>query len=311
MDMQFGWVKNEAEVEKQLLTMPKPLFGSAAPDLVADETKEVRLYDVVRKVIGKDAPKGPQGIGDCVSWGGGNFINYTACVQILDKLKKSNLLFSDFDDPQRLAIVADYEECATEASYALSRVEIGGQRGSYSDGSVGVWLMQSFTKKGTLSRKALVRAGLPGEYNKNRAKEWGAKGLPDELEPSAFEHKIKVASLVRSYKEAVAAIQNGYGVVVCSDQGFSMTRDSQGFCSPRGIWYHCMFFMANRVDRPGLCCSQSWGPNVPDGPLDKEQPDNSFWVDANVVDRMLRQGDSFTGSGFEEYIAQDVTTWRH
>jgi hypothetical protein len=308
MDMHFGWVNNPDEVARQVAMLPRPLFGDV---LSADESKEVRLYDVVRKVIGKDAPKGPQGIGDCTSWGTGNFVNYTSCIQIFNKLKDNNLLHSDFEDPQRQAIVEEYQEVATEAIYALGRVEVGGQKGSYNDGSTGIWSMQAISKYGTLSRKFLESKGLGGSYDKNRAKKWGALGLPDELEPSAFEHRVKIVSMIKSYSEAVAAIQNGYGVVVCSDQGFTMTRDRQGFCTPSGTWYHCMFFMANRIDRPGLCCSQSWGANVPDGPLDKEQPDNTFWVDANVIDRMLRQGDSFTGSAFDGYIAQDVTTWRH
>lgn len=307
--MQFGWVNNPDEVARHVAHLPRPLFGDA---LVADESKEVFLYDIVRAVTnGKDAPKGPQGIGDCVSWAAGNFVNYLACGQIMDKMKANNVFFSDVDDPQRLAIAEEYQEAATEVIYALSRVEIGGQKGSYNDGSTGIWASRAVSTKGTLSRPQLQKLGLSPTYDKNRAKKWGALGLPDELEPSAFDHRVKVVSMVRSYKEAVAAIQNRYAVVVCSDQGFSMTRDSQGFCSPQGIWYHAMLFVGNRVDRPGLCCSQSWGTNVPEGPLAKGQPDNTFWVDAEVADRMLRQGDSFTGSAFDGYPAQDVTTWRH
>lgn len=305
-EMQFGWVKNEREVEKHLPTLPGPIFGG-----MGDADKEVFLWDVVRKVIGSDLPKGPQGIGDCVSWGSGNFVNTTSCVQIFNKLKSANLLHSDFEDPQRQAIVEEYQETATESIYALSRVEVGGQRGSYSDGSTGIWAMKALSLYGTLSRKYLEKKGLGGKYDKNRAKDWGAKGLPDALEPDARQHLVKSVSLIRSYEEARTAIQNGYGVVVCSDQGFTMTRDRQGFCSPRGTWYHCMFFCANRNDRPGLCLSQSWGGMVPDGPLDKGQPDNTFWVDANVVDRMLRQGDSYTGSQFDGYPAQDLIDWRH
>lgn len=307
MTMQFGWVKNEAEVEKHVATLPRPLFGSS---LVEDD-REVLLYDVVRKTLGTDAPKGPQGIGDCVSWGSGNFVNYTAAIQIFNKLKSNDLLFADLEDPLRKAVVEEYQETATESIYALSRVEIGGQRGSYNDGSTGIWAMKAVSTMGTLSRPYLDKKGLGGAYDKNRAKKWGATGLPDDLEPDALQHRVKTVSMVKSYSEAVAAIQNGYPVVVCSDQGFTMTRDKQGFCRASGIWYHCMLFVANRKDRPGLCCSQSWGANVPDGPLDKGQPDNTFWVDADVADRMLRQGDSYTGSAFDGYPAQDLIDWRH
>ena len=309
-DMQFGWVRNEKEVEKHLPTLPGPLFGDSG--LTLDDRKEVFLWDVSRKIMnGKELPKGPQGIGDCVSWGSHNFVNDLACVQIFNKLKSMNLLHADDEDPQKQAVLEEYQEAATEVIYALSRVEVGGQRGSYSDGSTGVWAMKAISTFGTLSRKYLDSKGLGGAYDKNRAKDWGAKGLPDSLEPDARNHLVKSVSLITSFEQAAASIQNGYGVVVCSDQGFTMTRDKQGFCSPRGVWYHCMYLRAVRWDRPGLCCSQSWGANTPDGPLDKGQPDNTFWIDANVVNRMLSQRDSYTGSQFDGYPAQDLIDWRH
>ena len=74
---------------------------------------------------------------------------------------------------------------------------------------------------------------------------------------------------MRSFAEAAAAIRNGYPVAVCSGQGFTMTRDRDGFCLPRGSWGHCMCFIGVAVGRrPGLCCLQSWGPNTPDGPIE-------------------------------------------
>lgn len=318
MDMHFGWVENKDEVARCMATMHMPELKGAGP--VLDEKKEVFLYKTVREILGKDAPKGPQGIGDCVSWGWGNHANYTQAIQISLQLKKENLLFlpprdetPNFDDLQskRTAIIEEYQEVATEATYALSRVEVGGQRGSYSDGSVGAWAAKAATDYGYLSRKYLEKKGLGGAYDKRRAKEWGAKGLPDDLEPEAKLHPFKTTTLTRSFAEAAALIQNGYGVVVCSNRGFSMTRDNQGFCRPSGVWYHCMYLMAVRWDRPGLCCSQSWGAMVPDGPLDKDQPDNSFWIDASVIDYMLRQEDSFTASSFTGYPAQDIVDWKH
>ncbi len=316
--MQFGWVDSPEEVEKHLPCLRIPEFKAAAPP--AQENKEVLLYEVVRAALGKDAPAGPQQIGDCVSWGWGNLVNYIAALQIFQELKSQNLLFipPDLTEQElkviteaRAMVTREYQECATESIYGFSRVEIGGQRGSYSDGSTGIWGSRAVTELGTLSRPYLESKGLGGAYNPNRAKDWGAKGVPDDLEPQARQHLIKTTSRVKSYTEAVAAIQNGYPVAVCSNRGFTTTRDSQGFCRPMGVWNHCMLFVANRIDRPGLCCSQSWGPNMPDGPLDKNQPTNTFWVDAQVVDSMLAQGDSYTGGPFMDYPIQDLISWRH
>lgn len=314
-DVDFkGWIDNPHEVEQVLSKLEHPLFASAPGDMILDGNKNTLLYENVRAVIGQDAPQGPQGIGDCVSWGYGNFTNYTQCVQMSLKLRDAALLTATREEQNEFLKaegIPIYEECATESVYAFSRVEVGGQRGSYSDGSVGAWAAKAMTNYGTLTRPALKRAGLDPNYDPKRAKTWGAKGVPDELEPEAKLHPFKIMSLVKSFKEAATLIQSGKPVVVCSNRGFTMTRDKQGFCAPRGTWHHCMIFVGVRFDRPGLCCSQSWGKNTPKGPLDLGQPDNTFWVDENVVDYMLRQNDSFTGSEYSQYMNQDVSIWHH
>lgn len=284
----YGWLNNPAEVERVVASLPMPVFANAAPNLMNTwQGKTVLLYTHFRKVIGQDAPKGPQGIGDCVSWGWGNLCNYTQAFEILS------------GQPY------EYQETATEAIYALSRVEVGGQRGSREDGSVGAWAAKAVSTYGVLSRTKL------GAYDKNRAKDWGASGLPDDLEPEAKTHLIKTVSLISSFEEAAAAIVNGYPVAVCSNQGFSMKRNSDGFCNPEGQWAHCMCFVGVRDDKAGLCCSQSWGANTPSGPLALEQPDNTFWVDAETCNRMFRMKDSFTGSSFMGYPARDIINFHH
>lgn len=321
MSTDFGWIESPKEVERVCESLPTPFMTSEiAPDAKGDTN--ALLYKFVRKIIGTDAPKGPQKIGDCVSWGWGNLVNYVMCLQIFKALKLANLL--TVPDRalmtagehkalllQRDQIVGQYEETATESIYALSRVEIGGQRGSYSDGSVGAWAAKAVSTKGLLSRDYLQKAGLGGAYNPQRAKDWGAKGLPDNLEPDALKHTVKTVSMVTSVDQAIALIQNGYPVAICSNQGFNTTRDQQGFCRPQGIWNHCMLLVGYRSDRPGFCTSQSWGANSPSGPLDLEQPDNTFWQDAEVTERILRQRDSFTGSEFVDYPNQDLISWSH
>jgi hypothetical protein len=101
---------------------------------------------------------------------------------------------------------------------------------------------------------------------------------------------------------------SGYPVPVCSGQGVSSTRDSEGFAAPRGSWAHCMCFTGVRFGaRPGLLCQNSWGPNWIDGPkYPEDQPEGSFWVDADVATRMLKGGDSFAVSGYEGFPFRDL-----
>lgn len=314
-----GWIDNQEFVNVTLATMPAPYFDQAKGDLVCDEKTEVLLYEHVRAVTGQDAPKGPQKIGDCVSWASACFANYMQCVVMALHLQKAGLLsatqqekndffLQDGDGTGRRQI---FEPAASEAIYALGRVEVGHQKGSMQDGSTGSWNAQAIAKYGYLSRPDLGRLGFSPDYDPNRAKSWGAKGLPDELEPIAHNHLVKMVSQVSNFKDAAALIQNGRPVIVCSNRGFTMQRDSQGFCKPQGVWQHGMCFISVRWDRPGLLCNQNWGPNCPTGPVYKAQPDNTFWVDASVVDYMLSQKDSYSGTELDGYFTKDVTLWRH
>lgn len=312
----FGWIENQDETDKIVASLPFPTLMQSGADLSYNQTNTF-LYEIVRKVKGMDLDPGPQGIGDCVSWGYAGGVDTVACVQIYQKLQDANLLAAP--DPEdeasiikRAEILEIFEEQATEAIYALSRCEVGKQWNSYSDGSVGSWAAKATTVFGNISRPALIRAGLPGKYDSKRAKLWGAKGLPDNLEPIAKENTVKSVTLVKSYDEAAAAIQNYKApVIICSSRGFTMKRDSQGFCAPSGTWQHCMKLLATRWDRPGGCILQSWGPNSPSGPLMFNQPTNSFWADADVIDKMLRQGDSFILNGFKGYTKKVDFSWDH
>jgi hypothetical protein len=114
-------------------------------------------------------------------------------------------------------------------------------------------------------------------------------------------------ALVKTFDEAAAAIASGYPVPVCSGQGFSSTRDKDGFSRASGSWSHCMCFNSVRFDRRGLLCQNSWGPDWIKGPKwPEDQPDGSFWVDEATVNRMLRGEDSFAVSAYEGFPYRDL-----
>ena len=285
----MGWEYDWRAVNRYLAESTTPVFAASAAPLQGSGEKAVRLlYDDVRRITGRDIVLN-QTVGDCVSQGWAQGADYLACAQIVAG--------------QRERWVA---LCATEAIYALSRVEIGGGR-IRGDGSVGAWAAKAVTQYGTLRRLKYGSLDLT-TYSGERARLWGSRGCPDELEPIARERPIKTCSLVTSYSQARDAIANGYPVVVCSQQGFHDQRDSDGFMRPQGSWAHCMIFIG--VDdahrRPGLCCMNSWGPNWISGPKRHNQPDGSGWVDAETCDRMLRvQPDSYAVSGFVGFPAAD------
>ena len=61
----------------------------------------------------------------------------------------------------------------------MARVDIGGERGSYSDGAVGAWAAKAVSTIGTVSRDVV------GPYDGQRAKDWGAEGVPADIKAKA------------------------------------------------------------------------------------------------------------------------------
>jgi hypothetical protein len=70
--------------------------------------------------------------------------------------------------------------------------------------------------------------------------------------------------------------------------------------------HNCMCFAGvdDSFRRPGLLCVNSWGPDWISGSTRLDQPAGSFWVDADVVNAMLRMQDSFAPSGYVGYPRQ-------
>ena len=283
-----GWINNPDEVRRTLAGMPSPYFATSAPGLAGTgAAKTVLLYKAFKDVNnGQYIDYPAQTIGDCVSHGFGHGTDLLAAVQIAIG-KKSE----------------EFKQTATEAIYGMARVDIGGQRGSMQDGAIGAWAAKAVSTIGTLDRE------IVGPYSGSRAKNWGANGVPADLEVKAKDHKVKTTSLVTTFDQLQDSLANGYPVTVCSNQGFTMDRDQQGFCDPQGSWSHCMLIVGVRADsRPGACIFQSWGSSMPSGPLDLDQPPNSFWADREIVEGMLSMQDSWSLSSFQGYPSQVLPT---
>jgi hypothetical protein len=283
-----------AAVDAAMAALAQPLFYAAAYPLKdTGAGKVVLLYQFLPQHCGGKFPTHNQTIGDCVSHGWGLGIDVLQATEI----QAGNA--GKFPGEE-----------ATEIIYAGSRVEIGRGGCGNADGSIGAWAAQFVVKYGTIIRGKYGPLDLT-KYNGQTARTLGAPnaGVPDPLEPQVKEHPIKTTSLIRTYSEARDAIANGYPIPVCSQVGFDgqPKRDSAGFLRHAGSWPHCMLFCGvdDESGRPGLLCMNSWGPSWVGGPKRHDQPDGSFWVDADTVDRMLREGDSFAMSGYVGYPPQD------
>lgn len=118
---------------------------------------------------------------------------------------------------------------------------------------------------------------------------------------------------VRSAQEAADAIAS-QGIVIGSDmRGFTMSRDKDGFCSPRGTWshYHLRCSVGLHNGRKGFGYWQSWSKDTPSGPFLKGHTGNCFGVDWDVQDASIRSGQYAAIFGFPlwELETTPVAPW--
>lgn len=214
----FGWQDRPEEVKKVLATLPEPFFAQSAKNLMnsADDKKHGRLYLAYKRLFKKHMPAQKQPRGTCVSRGWSRSADYLQCRKIL---KGFNL---------------DFKFISHSFIYGASRV-IGNWL-SYQDGSVGAWAAKAVSDWGLCTRDEV---GDPLAGDDSTAVEWAARGVPQKFKDLAKDNLVKKVSLIRTAAEAKAALVNNLPLSVCSNRGFTTTRDSKGRCVPRGQWNHC------------------------------------------------------------------------
>lgn len=290
-----GWVNDPAEVELVRAMNGIPNFGdtpAGKASLAGDG--DVYLWEFAKAVTGSVLPDRNQGsVGSCVSFGTACAVEHLLLAQIVQARANGG--------PAK-----EFKPLVQEVIYGGSRVEIGGGRIS-GDGSVGAWAAQFIAQYGVVPREKIEGYDLT-TYSESLCRKWGREGVPPKLETVAKQSPVKGTALVKSAAEAEKAIRQGYAIAVCSNQGFSYTRDRDGFASPQGTWGHCMAIIGVRKgSRPGFFIENSWGSDWIKGPrFPADAPAGGFWADEAVVDRMLKQGDSWAFSDAVGFPAREL-----
>lgn len=310
-DENYGYTPDPAGVRDFLAELPQPMFREAGADTIAQARGvDTFLYRAANKshqaLYHRPWVVERQGIGDCVSWGWAHGIYIAQAVDW---------------ETGRLAAPPAFP--STESIYGGSRVEARGRSGDgdspvggWSDGSYGAAAARFVRDWGVVYRESVAGHDLRA-YSADRAKSWGAygcggKGDGGKLDAVAKRHPATHVAMVKTWAEAAAAIEAGFPIPACSLQGFASTRDQHGYAAAQGTWAHCMVFVAVRYEKNGspsdaLLCLNSWGPKWISGPKwPDDMPEGSFWVDRQVVERMLgNQPDSYavgsiTGFGWRD-----------
>ena len=123
-------------------------------------------------------------------------------------------------------------------------------------------------------------------------------------------HQVKTISLVKTVEEARDAIANGYALSVCSNYGFSSTRNEDGIAQRRGSWNHAMAWIAmddsrEKYDETLFLIQNSWGV-FNGGPKAHGQPDGSFWIRERDAHGMLNQNGAWAFSDVKGFPPRKV-----
>jgi hypothetical protein len=299
----FGWNEQASKdsISQFIEAHEYPYFSQQSQAITGTgEGKIALLWKSLEKASGAEYNPSDQAIGDCVGQG------FALCV---DTLTATQIDIGG--QPEQWVAQA-----SSEIIYAGSRVEVAKQR-DWQDGSTGHWAAEFLMTYGALLRQAYPGGNDFTSYSGKTAKNLGYYGVPDELEPLCKLHPVKTAAIVNSYEECRDAVSNGYPVAVCSNVGFGDSssqwiRDSQGFLRrKRAPWYHCMAILGvdDSPARPGALVFNSWGPKWCTGPVRLGQPFSTFWVDADTIDAMMKQGDSFALSNYVGYPSLNVPSY--
>lgn len=285
----MGWI-DDAEARAPIIATATKFADTPAYRAYAgDEPKAVYLWDSHRKLTGQNPPEHDQNpVGSCVSFGTSRAIERTLAAELVGGFTQG-----------------EFRHLVEEVVYAGSRVEVGGGR-IRGDGSVGAWAAQFVTRWGVVPRGVHGSLDLT-KYDTTRCRQWGSIGVPAELETIARQFPVKDAALVRNWTEAKRALAQGYGIAICSSQGFTRQRDANGVCRPSGVWQHCMALDGYHVEsgREYGHIENSWGDSYHTGPTGWGSPNRAgFWADSSTIDRMLRQGDSWAFSGTTGFPAR-------
>lgn len=295
----FGYIPDRKATDKFVASLKYPTWQDAAPTIQLDDSAgPTLLYQPLLELAPWWTRGSQKNVGSCVGWGASYAVDCTAATEICLH-----------GEPE------SWGGRVLEASvYAFSRCEARGvTNAGYSDGSYGAAAAEALQNWGVLCYGVKYGERVFTEHSSELEKSWGATGVPPALEPFAHEHRA-TTTLVTDFHSAAIALQNGYGIFVCSNQGFATTRSktSLGFCKPSGVWNHCMALAGVRFDQPGLLCVNSWGdylsntgPNWPDN-MPPAMTGCSFWVDEKTCNKMLSQNDSFAVSNYAGFPARKL-----
>ena len=286
----FGWIgatrKDLLQDFFAILPDDRKQFVLKGDDGRSYDGVRAMLWEVVRKVLGKDTENFAQLIGDCTSFGCKNCLEY---VQATDIAR---------------GVFETWKPIFPPYCYGAGRVLTGNDPRDWGDGAVASWLADGVTKFGSISR---IDNNCP-PYSAKVAKQWGYSGPPKEFVVIGKQHLAQPPTLVRTWDDVLRALANGYPISIASNVGFDMQARSDGFMHRSGHWNHNMSLVGvdDSSNDPYGCILNSWADahgHIIDFVTKEQWPIGTLRVRKNDIIAIIEQGDSWAYPGFNGFEA--------
>lgn len=146
-------------------------------------------------------------------------------------------------------------------------------------------------KHGVLLMKPYADLGIDlTEYSGSIAGKYGSQRPPTKIEEEGKLHVIRTCTELGSFEEVRDFLANGFGISTCGGEGWSSSRDENGFSRRQGGWSHALAFIGaddrdvikQKYGEPLVLIQNSWGP-WNSGPTrvlgtNLDIPQGSFWA---------------------------------
>ena len=296
-----GWVCDPDAVQAVADTLPVKVFADTPAGQVQDLPPHVYGWKYYEALYARPPPIKDQGqVGSCVSFGTNTAVERTLAAELV----------------ARKGGASEWSRFTEEATYGGSRVEIGRgilgiDRGGPNDrhaGSIGAWAAQYVVRKGMVPRQKYDELDLT-TYSADRCRAWGNTGVPAWADAVARKFPVKSFTQIKSWDDVKKACAQGYFIAVCSNQGFANRRNANGVAQASGSWAHCMAIDGYHTEggREYGHIVNSWGTSWISGPVGWGSPGgDGLWAEASVIDRMVKQGDTWAFSGVTGFPARKL-----
>ncbi len=155
-----------------------------------------------------------------------------------------------------------------------------GHASSVIKGQSGLWVRKNYSDLGFDLSK----------YSGSLAGKYGRSAPPSNITDIGRQHLVRTVTEVNSFEQVRDFLANGYGISTCGGEGWSSSRDENGFSSRRGSWAHAMAIIGaddrdvakQKYGGPLVLILNSWGVWNSGGTrvlnTNLDIPPGSFWA---------------------------------